>query len=77
MLSGNVAYYSGQSDNDMLHKRMSFFENTPIVLQNLQELAQVHYQAFSLTFSKKLKPEELRPKKLKDFLGQNLTIHAY
>lgn len=40
MLSGNVAYYSGQSDNDMLHKRMSFFENTPIVLQNLQELAQ-------------------------------------
>jgi len=40
MLSGNVAYYKGQSDDDLLHNRMNYLKNVPIVLQDLKELSQ-------------------------------------
>ena len=41
MLSGNVAFYKGPSDDDMLHNRMNYLKSTPIVLQDLRELSQV------------------------------------
>jgi len=41
MLAGNVAFYDGVASDEMLHARLSQEKTSPLVLQDLQRIADV------------------------------------
>ena len=49
MLAGNTPIYSGESNDEFLHLRLSEMPGYPIVLQDLKELSEVSFYHFFLS----------------------------